>query len=173
MIEVIQLEKKLTLEELSSEVERLLVEIGVVGAQDRRVSSVPDSRTIRYYTTLGILDRPTVESRQAFYNRRHLLQLLAIKLLQSFSLPLSEIQARLYGKSNKELEAIVNTARTNGEKETPIKVLVWHEVTIEPGLKLMVEQDWSPNFDLETLQQRIRAALIALGKYPETKEQKR
>src|SRR5689334_22778747 len=100
--------RELTLEELSSEAERLLEEQGLIDVQqDGRVSAAPDARTIRYYTTLGLLDRPRMVGRQAQYGRRHLLQLLAIKALQGVSLPLSEIQARLYSRSDRELEAIL------------------------------------------------------------------
>src|SRR5262245_30210319 len=103
-------EQHLTLEQLSDEVEKQLKQRGLLNAQhDGRVSAAPDGRTIRYYTTLGLLEKPKVISRQAFYAKRHVLQLLAIKSLQGLSLPLGEIQARLYGKSDKELEAILES----------------------------------------------------------------
>ncbi|HWT85302.1 MAG TPA: MerR family transcriptional regulator, partial [Myxococcales bacterium] len=72
------------LDELSTRVAGELAERGLHGAAaDGRVSAAPDSRTVRYYTTLGLLDRPTIEARQARYGERHLLQLLAIKALQA------------------------------------------------------------------------------------------
>src|SRR3954462_13324233 len=96
------------LDELSSEVERQLAERGLLGAApDARVAAAPDARTVRYYTTLGLLDRPRIENRQARYDKRHLLQLLAVKGLQAFQLPLAEIQQRLYGRSDAELERLV------------------------------------------------------------------
>jgi DNA-binding transcriptional MerR regulator len=90
---------------------------GLLGAAtDARVSAAPDARTVRYYTTLGLLDRPRIESRQARYGKRHLCQLLAVKALQSADLPLAEIQQRLYGRSDKELEHIVAVLSTEAQE---------------------------------------------------------
>ncbi|MFN0251818.1 MAG: MerR family transcriptional regulator [Kofleriaceae bacterium] len=55
--------------------------------------AVPDERTIRYYATLGLLDRPVaMRGRTALYNARHLAQVVAIKRLQLMGRSLSEIQ---------------------------------------------------------------------------------
>src|SRR5436305_12837877 len=98
----------LSLPELSAEVEAALSRLGLLGAAaDARVSPAPDARTVRYYATLGLLDRPAIVGRQARYGQRHLLQLLAIKGLQGCALPLAEIQERLYGRSDAELEALI------------------------------------------------------------------
>src|SRR5947207_15060720 len=97
------------LDQLSNRVAGELADRGLHGAAaDGRVSAVPDARTVRYYTTLGLLDRPTIEARQARYGERHLLQLLAIKALQAIELPLAEIQQRLYARSDAELRALVD-----------------------------------------------------------------
>jgi DNA-binding transcriptional MerR regulator len=155
-----------SLEELSDLVSQLLSERGLVDAQtDHRVSSVPDARTIRYYTTLGLLDRPTVAGRQARYGPRHVLQLLAIKTLQGMSLPLAEVQQRLYGRSNKELthllETLSSAVRAARIRKPEVVPVVWREVTIEPGLKISVEADWQ-SVDPDTLAARIAAAIEAL-----------
>lgn len=157
---------KLTLDDLSAEVARLLNErMGLGAPADRRVSAAPDARTIRYYATLGLLDRPGFEGRQARYGRRHLLQLLAIKALQADALPLAEVQARLYGRSDGELEAIVAAAvreRTAGPSP-PARPVRWREVTIEPGLKLLAEDAWSAaGSEPAALLEKIRAAIEAL-----------
>ncbi len=58
-----------------------------------QVRAVPDDRTIRYYATLGLLDRPSsMRGRTAVYGRRHLAQVVAIKRLQSTGRSLAEIQ---------------------------------------------------------------------------------
>ncbi len=58
-----------------------------------QVRAVPDDRTIRYYATLGLLDRPlAMRGRTALYGRRHLAQVVAIKRLQSTGRSLAEIQ---------------------------------------------------------------------------------
>ena len=67
-------------------------------AASARVRAVPDTRTIRYYTTLGLIDRPAeMRGRTAFYTDRHVLQLVAIKRLQGQNMTLSDIQSDLIG----------------------------------------------------------------------------
>jgi DNA-binding transcriptional MerR regulator len=59
-----------------------------------QVRAVPDERTVRYYGTLGLLDRPlAMRGRTAIYGRRHLAQVVAIKRLQSAGKSLADIQA--------------------------------------------------------------------------------
>ena len=72
---------------------------------DGRVANAPDARGIRYYQTLGVLDRPLrYDGRRAVYGYRHLLQLLAIRRLQGEGYPLAVIQTTLPSKSTAELE---------------------------------------------------------------------
>ncbi len=67
----------------------------------RRVRWQPDARLVRYYTTLGLLDRPAeLRGRTAYYRDRHLLQLLAIKTLQARGLNLQTVQSELAGMPN-------------------------------------------------------------------------
>jgi DNA-binding transcriptional MerR regulator len=78
--------------------------MGATGQPSARVRDVPDLRTIRYYTTLGLLDRPLeMRGRVAYYGWRHLWQLLAIKRLQTEGTPLVEIQSALAGASDRTL----------------------------------------------------------------------
>lgn len=76
------------------------------GQPNRQVSDLPTPRAIRYYTMLGLLDRPVMRGRIAYYTRRHLAQLVAIKRLQAEGLSLAEIQQRLYGLTDDALEQI-------------------------------------------------------------------
>src|SRR5262249_8646148 len=95
-----------TLDELSTRVVAAL-SVNYDGAPNERVRELPDRRTIRYYTTLGLIDRPArMRGRTALYGRRHLLQLVAIKRLQSRGLSLHEIQQRLMGLSDARLETL-------------------------------------------------------------------
>lgn len=58
-----------------------------------QVRAVPDERTVRYYATIGLLDRPSaMRGRTALYGRRHLAQVIAIKRLQGAGRSLGEIQ---------------------------------------------------------------------------------
>jgi DNA-binding transcriptional MerR regulator len=152
------------LDELSDRIERELTARGLLGAApDARVSAAPDARTVRYYATLGLLDRPRIEGRQARYGERHVLQLLAIKALQAANLPLGEIQRRLYARSDEELKALIESLAAEARPRpaaVPPSVRL-REVAIEPGVRLMVEEGWRAR-DPAALEAKIRAALAAI-----------
>jgi DNA-binding transcriptional MerR regulator len=162
------LDAAFTLDTLAEEAGKLLGEHGLLGAQaDRRVNGAPDGRTVRYYTTLGLLDPPAIQGRQARYGRRHVLQLAAIKALQASRLSLAEIQERLYGRSDAELLAVLAAAPAPAPRpaarEPGPRPLRWREVAIEPGLRLMAEESWTPGAPRETLVERLRRALDMFG----------
>jgi DNA-binding transcriptional MerR regulator len=92
-----------TLDELCERVERALA-VDYPGQANGQVRDVPDRRTIRYYTTLGLIDRPAaMRGRTALYGVRHVLQLAAVKRLQAQGLSLAEVQARLVGRTDAAL----------------------------------------------------------------------
>src|SRR5438132_12232539 len=92
-----------TIDQLGAQV-ALVLSVDHQGAPNGRVREIPDLRTIRYYTTLGLLDRPAeMRGRTALYGRRHLLQLVAIKRLQTWGKTLAEIQERLLGLTDAAL----------------------------------------------------------------------
>jgi DNA-binding transcriptional MerR regulator len=93
-----------TIEELGTRV-ALALSDNYQGQSNGSVRDVPDRRTIRYYTTLGLIDRPAeMRGRTALYGRRHLLQLVAIKRLQSHGHTLAEAQQKLLGVTDRELQ---------------------------------------------------------------------
>ena len=95
-----------TLEQLAERAARALVDAEVRVANGR-VTGVPDGRLIRWYTTIGLLDRPVIgPGRVAQYGPRHLLQLVAVKRLQAQGAPLAEIQLRLAGATDSALQRI-------------------------------------------------------------------
>jgi DNA-binding transcriptional MerR regulator len=95
-----------TLDELAAAAAAALAD-GYDGQESGRVREIPDPRTIRYYTTLGLIDRAAeMRGRTALYNERHLLQLVAIKRLQARGVSLAEIQQRLPGLSDAKLREI-------------------------------------------------------------------
>lgn len=58
-----------------------------------QVRPVPDERTFRYYSALGLIDAPlAMRGRTALYGLRHLAQLVAIKRLQGTGKALAEIR---------------------------------------------------------------------------------
>lgn len=93
-----------TVEELVELSARLLPEDK---GSSKRVRWNPNPRLIRYYTTLGLLDRAFgARGRVVHYGSRHLLQLLAVKALQAQGHTLQEIQERLYGQPDKTLREL-------------------------------------------------------------------
>src|SRR5450759_4240664 len=81
----------------------------LAGEQSRyRVSVYPDDRTIRFYITQGLVDRPSEYRRGAsVFGARHLLQVLAIKTLQSEYLPLRKVKELLAGLDDEGLKGVL------------------------------------------------------------------
>jgi DNA-binding transcriptional MerR regulator len=97
-----------TLEQLSDRVADLLSD-DYDGQQSGRVRELPNGRTIRWYTTIGLVDRPlATRGRVALYGRRHALQLATIKRLQAKGLTLAEIQEQLLGVTDEQLARIAH-----------------------------------------------------------------
>jgi DNA-binding transcriptional MerR regulator len=73
-----------------------------------RVAETLNERTLRYYITEGLIDRPLgKEGTAALYGYRHLLQALIVKALQGAYLPIKRIKEILAGKNDRELEAVL------------------------------------------------------------------
>lgn len=98
-----------TIHQLVEMVRLALGRVGYDGQESKRVRDVPDKRTIRYYTTLGIVDRPVeFRARTAYYGPRHLLQLVAIKRLQAEGWSLLQVQKALAGADEARLMALAH-----------------------------------------------------------------
>jgi DNA-binding transcriptional MerR regulator len=107
-----------TLDELVGRVAAVLARSDV-RAPNGRVTGLPDARMIRWYTTIGLVDRPTMRGRTAYYGERHLLQLVAVKRLQQEGLALAQVQHRLLGATDETLRdlAAVSPEETRAEPE--------------------------------------------------------
>lgn len=109
-----------TLDELVERVREAL-EAEYPGAPNGRVRDLPDRRAIRWYSTIGLVDKPLgMRGRTALYGPRHLQQLVAIKRRQAEGLTLAQIQ--------EELTAVTPTALTD-IAHVPPRLMV----TIEDG----------------------------------------
>ena len=99
-------EQRWTLDELAERVDVALA-VDYAGPPSARVRAVPDRRAIRWYTTIGLIDRPVAHrGRTALYGPRHLLQLVAVKRLQASGLPLVAIQQELAGATDTQLARV-------------------------------------------------------------------
>ena len=100
-------ERRYTIAELADASAAALDALGIA-ARNGQVRDRPDVRTIRYYGTLGLVDRPAeMTGRTALYGDRHLLQVLAVKALQARGATLADVQRTLVGASEPELRAAV------------------------------------------------------------------
>jgi DNA-binding transcriptional MerR regulator len=110
-------EQRWTLDELAERVDDALA-VGYQGQPSGRVRAVPDRRAIRWYTTIGLIDRPVAHrGRTALYGPRHLLQLVAVKRLQAEGQPLVAIQQELAGATDTQLARV---ARLPAEPAPPV-----------------------------------------------------
>jgi hypothetical protein len=108
-----------TLDELTERVGAAL-SIGYDGQPSGRVRDLPDRRAIRWYTTIGLVDRPAaMRGRTALYGPRHLLQLVAIKRLQARGRSLVAIQAELAGATDTKLARVAQLAEAPVAKGAP------------------------------------------------------
>jgi len=100
-------ERRYTIAELADASETALDALGIA-ARNGQVRDRPDVRTIRYYGTLGLVDRPAeMTGRTGLYGDRHLLQVLAVKALQARGASLADVQRTLVGATEPELRAAV------------------------------------------------------------------
>jgi DNA-binding transcriptional MerR regulator len=83
----------------------------LAGPQGRhKVAPIPDARTIRYYIREGLVDPPHGSAGSAaLYGYRHLLQLVAVKVLQSHYLPIRKIRETIEDLTDRELESLIES----------------------------------------------------------------
>ncbi len=118
-----------TLDELVTAVASRLTAVGLDRQGNGQVNAFPDRRTLRYYTTLGLMDRPgAVRDRQARYGERHVAQAVAVKRLQASGLTLAAAQSRLAGLPPAEVEAIA--AGRDGAATAPGGRRFWAETAV-------------------------------------------
>lgn len=91
-----------TIDELAAIASSALEAMGV-HVDDGRTSSRIDSRTVRFYQTIGVLPKPEYEGRRAIYSITHLLRLVVAKRLQAEGHSLAQIQAALPTRTDAQL----------------------------------------------------------------------
>lgn len=148
--------KRWSLEELVEKSQRYLTDEG----DSRRVQWKPNGRQIRYYSTLGLVDKPDTENgRVVWYGPRHLVQLLALKRLQLDGLKLSEIQRSLAGATLEELRRLAGL---------PPEILEGHRDSVAHGESRHTTPFWEarpaaePEADFHTVTQLAVAPGVTL-----------
>ncbi len=107
-----------------------------------QVRAIPDERTIRYYGTIGLLDRPLeMRGRTALYGRKHLAQVVAIKRMQQVGKSLAEISALWATLDDATLARMSGVTLTAPRRSQFWKqaATVEQRVEIAPGLALAVQ----------------------------------
>jgi len=103
-------EPGITVDELAQRANAVLSMTGLALADGRTTSRI-DTRTIRFYQTLGLIPKPEYEGRRALYSTTHLLRIVAAKQLQSEGYSLAQIQSTLPARPDRQLlRAISQTA---------------------------------------------------------------
>ncbi len=86
-------------------------------------------RTVRYYISEGLLDRPEGEKRGSHYLERHLEQLLQVRRWSEAGLSLDRIRELRHGAAEDPPL----------RRAAPGSVEVWSRVTLADGLELQIE----------------------------------
>ncbi|HUQ05614.1 MAG TPA: MerR family transcriptional regulator [Kofleriaceae bacterium] len=118
-----------TIRELCQQVEESLA--GEDAPANGQVRAVPDERSVRYYTTLGLIDRPLLRGRTALYGARHLAQLVAIKRYQSEGKTLAEIQQSLPAMDDHSLARFTGIALATKPPRPGSRRDFWREPEME------------------------------------------
>jgi hypothetical protein len=128
--------RRYTIAELADASAAALDALGIA-APNGQVRDRPDVRTIRYYSTLGLIDPPLeMTGRTALYGSRHLMQVLAVKAAQARGASLADVQRTLVGAAEEELRraigpglpgplAVTTTAPAGGEGQRPASHVFW------------------------------------------------
>jgi DNA-binding transcriptional MerR regulator len=87
------------------------------------------ARTVRYYIQQGLVSRPEGAKRGAYYERRHLEQLLLIRRWTDAGLSLDRVRELIGGR----------TGRPAPPPRPPGSVEVWSRVTVADGLEVHLE----------------------------------
>lgn len=98
-----------------------------------------NARNVRYYQSLGLVDRRDGEG----YGEKHLRQLIAIRILQTQGLPLTRIQALLAGRTEAELREIQQRALEGQAQYSFPNTLGWQVIPVSEDI-LIVHKTGKP-----------------------------
>ena len=102
-------EPGVTVDELAHRANIILSMAGLA-LSDGRTASRIDTRTVRFYQTIGLIPKPQYEGRRALYSTTHLLRLIAAKQLQAEGYSLAQIQGSLPARPDTQLLRAISRA---------------------------------------------------------------
>ena len=132
--------------------------------------AAPSARSVRFYVSHGLLDRPEGAGTAATYGYRHFLQLLAIKIRQREGQTLETIKREMKDVTGDALERriaqslapalVANPVSPASEDDTPV---AWRRMSVAEGVELHVRGD-SPSSNEQALIAMREAVRAALGR---------
>ena len=132
--------------------------------------AAPSARSVRFYVSHGLLDRPEGAGTAATYGYRHFLQLLAIKIRQREGQTLETIKREMQDVTGDALERriaqslapalVANPVSPRSEDDTPVS---WRRMSVAEGVEIHVRGD-SPSSNQEALVAMREAVRAALGR---------
>jgi|SRR5690242_16784269 hypothetical protein len=132
--------------------------------------AAPSARSVRFYVSHGLLDRPEGAGTAATYGYRHFLQLLAIKIRQREGQTLETIKREMKDVTGDALERriaqslapalVANPVSPRTEDEAPV---AWRRMPVAEGVEIHVRGD-SPSSNEEALVAMREAVRAALGR---------
>lgn len=169
----------------------ILIQLFVPKQEKYKVTDYPDPRTVRFYLTRGLMDKPSrYDGQKAIFSSKHLLQLIVIKYYQSQHLSIKQISEIINGLSYDDLINIIlnhhekddnatylnrlsqNTKRLDLEldKDKTAKnsseETLWNHYVIESGFEIHIKRDFLPkgSSHIEILTNRIKIIIKNLNK---------
>ncbi|MBI3791134.1 MAG: hypothetical protein HY275_09685 [Gemmatimonadetes bacterium] len=130
--------------------------------------AAPSMRAVRFYVSIGLLDRPEGAGTAATYGYKHLIQLLAIKVRQREGQTLEVIKKEMTTSTGDALERRVATALAPVLGAAPVPVAddgalgtPWRRAQVADGIELHVRADSPAARDdvLAAVRDAVRGAL--------------
>jgi hypothetical protein len=100
-------------QQLANELELVTKKLGI---PDTDVN--PNERLVRHYVSLGILDRPTREGKEAIYRYHHIIQYLAARSLARDGWPLAKVAEQVAMSSDDILHSLIEATHPSVLEET-------------------------------------------------------
>ena len=132
--------------------------------------AAPSARSVRFYVSHGLLDRPEGAGTAATYGYRHFLQLLSIKIRQREGQTLETIKREMKDVTGDALERriaqslapalVANPVTPRTEDEAPV---AWRRMPVADGVELHIRAD-SPSSNEDALVAMREAVRAALGR---------